>query len=89
MQDNENQASGDASDSQGHNMQQNKGGSKQKGAEEGEEGEEGSKDSGYHFSMTETTVLEVVMDSMRTCGLALALQALSTILLGRMRCTSS
>lgn len=53
-----------------------------------EDGEEGQKDSGYEFSLTETTILEVVMDSMRTCGLALALQALSTLLLGR-RATSS
>lgn len=51
-------------------------------AEEEGEGEEGQKDSGYEFSLTETTILEVVMDSMRTCGLALALQALSTLLLG-------
>ena len=47
------------------------------------EGEKGSEDSCYEFSMTETTILEVVMDSMRTCGLALALQALSTVLLGK------
>lgn len=50
--------------------------------EEGEEGDQGSKDAGYEFSHTETTILEVVMDSMRTCGLAYALQALSTLLLG-------
>ena len=51
-----------------------------------QEGEKNSrKDSGYTFNLTETTILEVVMDSMRTCGLALALQALSTVLLGRMQ----
>ncbi len=48
-----------------------------------EKGEAGSKASGYEFSLTETTILEVVMDSMRTCGLAVALQALSTLLLGK------
>lgn len=51
-----------------------------------QKGEESSqKDSCYTFSLTETTILEVVMDAMRTCGLALALQALSTVLLGRMQ----
>lgn len=81
-QDDEKEASGDESASQGRNTRQDKGGSKQNNGEEGEEGKEGSKDPGYNFSMTETTILEVVMDSMRTCGLALALQALSTIMLG-------
>lgn len=87
-QDDEKEASGDESASQGRNTRQDKGGSKQNNGEEGEEGKEGSKDPGYNFSMTETTILEVVMDSMRTCGLALALQALSTIMLGRVRCTT-
>lgn len=50
--------------------------------DKGERGETGPKDSCYEFNLTETTILEVVMDSMRTCGLALALQALSTLLLG-------
>ena len=52
---------------------------------EGEKGEKGPRDSCYEFSLTEATMLEVVMDSMRTCGLALALQALSTVLLGMLR----
>ena len=52
---------------------------------EGEKGQKGSQDSCYEFSMTETTILEVVMDSMRTCGLALALQAITTVLLGMLQ----
>ena len=85
-QDDGKEASAGDSDSQGQNRQQDKEDSKQNSADKGEED---SKDPGYNFSMTETTILEVVMDSMRTCGLALALQALSTILLGRTGCTSS
>lgn len=82
MQDDDNEESDDASDSEGQTQQQDKGGSKHSSGDE-HEGEDGRKDSGYTFSMTETTILEVVMDAMRTCGLALALQALSTVMLGR------
>ena len=68
------------SDSEGQDAQQDR------EHDKGEQDEEkGNEDSGYTFSLTETTILEVVMDSMRTCGLALALQAFSTILLGRMQ----
>ena len=56
--------------------------SEEKAQDKGEKGEAGSEDSCYEFNLTETTILEVVMDSMRTCGLALALQALSTLMLG-------
>ena len=73
-------------DSQDQDEQEKEGSDKKQSSEEaedeGEKGETGSKDSCYEFSLTETTILEVVMDSMRTCGLALALQALSTLLLG-------
>lgn len=76
----------DSQDSQDQDEQEEKGSDKQQSSEEaedeGEKGETGPKDSCYKFSLTETTILEVVMDSMRTCGLALALQALSTLLLG-------
>jgi len=77
----------ESQDSQDQDEQEEEGSDKQQSSEEaedeGEKGETGSKDSRYEFSLTETTMLEVVMDSMRTCGLALALQALSTLLLGK------
>lgn len=76
----------ESQDSQDQDEQEKEGSDKKQSSEEaedeGEKGETGSKDSCYEFSLTETTILEVVMDSMRTCGLALALQALSTLLLG-------
>ena len=37
----------------------------------------------YEFNNQEATVVEVVMDSMRICALALAVQFASTFLLGR------
>ena len=76
----------ESQDSQDQDEQEEEGSDKQQSSEEAkdeeEKGETGAKDSCYEFSLTETTMLEVVMDSMRTCGLALALQALSTLLLG-------
>ena len=76
----------ESQDSQDQDEQEEEGSDKQQSSgeaeDEGEKGETGPKDSRYEFSLTETTILEVVMDSMRTCGLALALQALSTLLLG-------
>lgn len=46
-----------------------------KGEQEGGKGE-------YEFSPWEERVLQVVMDSLRMAGLALGLQAISSILLG-------
>lgn len=84
MQD-ENKSSDLDSDGEGQGTKQDREDDKDDSADEHEEGKGAKKDSRYTFSMTETTILEVVMDSMRTCALALALQALSTVLLGRMQ----
>ena len=83
MQD-QNKSSDRDSDGEGQDTKQGSKGDKDS-ADEHEKGKGAKKDSRYTFSMTETTILEVVMDSMRTCALALALQALSTVLLGRMQ----
>lgn len=80
----ENTSSDQESYCESQEAQQEKEHDKDDKAGEGE-GEKSKKDSCYIFSLTETTILEVVMDAMRTCGLALALQALSTVLLGRMQ----
>ena len=80
----ENKSSDQDSDSESQEAQHEAEHDKDDKAGEGE-GETTEKNSCYTFSLTETTILEVVMDSMRTCGLALALQALSTVLLGRMQ----
>ena len=71
-------------------LQMKESGSEQEDDQERKEGngdskpdeEKGEEDAGYEFSVTETTILEVVMDSMRTCGLAIGLLALSSFMLG-------
>lgn len=72
---------------QGEDEQQDDKERKEAAKEEGNE-DEAVKDKGdecaaYEFSVTETTILEVVMDSMRTCGLAIGLLALSSLMLGK------
>ena len=81
---NENKSMDQDRDSESQEVQQDRENDKDDNSDE-QKGEKSEKDSCYTFSLTETTILEVVMDSMRTCGLALALQALSTVLLGRMQ----
>ena len=56
------------------------------GVEGGDEMEEREQEDGpsYEFNNQEATVVEVVMDSMRICALALAVQFASTFLLGRL-----
>ena len=55
---------------------------KKNGKKEESEEDKGEECAAYEFSVTETTILEVVMDSMRTCGLAIGLLALSSLMLG-------
>lgn len=56
---------------------------KDNGKKEESEEDAGEECAAYEFSVTETTILEVVMDSMRTCGLAIGLLALSSLMLGK------
>ena len=56
---------------------------KDNGKKEESEEDDGEECAAYEFSVTETTILEVVMDSMRTCGLAIGLLALSSLMLGK------
>lgn len=80
LQDENKSSDGESEDQQSENDKQ-----RSPDEHEGEKGQKGPADSCYEFSLTESTILEVVMDSMRTCGLALALQALSTLLLGMLQ----
>lgn len=56
---------------------------KENGNEDESVKDKGEECAAYEFSVTETTILEVVMDSMRTCGLAIGLLALSSLMLGK------
>lgn len=66
-----------------HDDKERKEVAKDNGKNEESEEDAGEECAAYEFSVTETTILEVVMDSMRTCGLAIGLLALSSLMLGK------